>query len=77
MAQTSSLWLFVTKTIAEDTSCTATDWVRAKFVLIALLLVSVGASSCRKHNPADERRFDLKGQSGRGRTRQASRYDLA
>jgi Cu/Ag efflux protein CusF len=31
-------------------------------ITIALLLVSFGASSCRKHTPADEKRFDLKGK---------------
>ena len=57
-----SLWLFVTKTIAKTRAVQPQAEVCAKFVLIALLLVSVGATSCRKPNPADEKRFDLKGK---------------
>jgi Cu/Ag efflux protein CusF len=57
-----SLWLFVTKTIAKTRAVQPQTEVCAKFVLIALLLVSVGATSCRKPNPADEKRFDLKGK---------------
>ena len=56
------LWLFVTKTIAKTRALQPQTEVCATFVLIALLLVSVGASSCRKHNPGDEKRFDLKGK---------------